>query len=467
MLHALFRALARTALRWFYRDVAVVGGEQVPADGPLLVAMNHPNALVDALVAVAVLPRRVTLTAKATLWEHPVLRLLLPRVGIVPLRRAQDERARRKDAAGGATVVVDAANGANVPVGGAPLPADRNASSFAALLDALAAGGAILIFPEGISHDAPRLAPLKTGLARIGLQARDERGVRGVRVLPVGLVFERKWRPRTGVLVQVGPPLALDAWSGSDPAALTAEVEARLRAVTLNFATEREAAETLRVSRVLAAAFEGGRPLGRATTPLGAAVAVARRVEAARARLAPGGTPSPRAAAFVERLDALRRLARRHGVLLDDAEIATGLASGARFTVREGALGLATAPVALWGAVNHWLPLHLAWTIARRTSRSPEDPAMRTIVLGLGLTLAAYALQTALVAWLAGPWWALAYLLSLPPSSVVRLRWTDRARRALRRARTYALFRREPALRARFAAELAWLRAESLAIEAE
>jgi hypothetical protein len=92
---------------------------------------------------------------------------------------------------------------------------------------------------------------------------------------------------------------------------------------------------------------------------------------------------------------------------------------------------------------------------------------MRTIVLGLGLTLAAYLVQTAIVAWLAGPWWALAYLLSLPPSSVVRLRWTDRARRAARRARTYALFRREPALRERFAAELAWVRSEALALEGE
>jgi 1-acyl-sn-glycerol-3-phosphate acyltransferase len=444
VLYAVFRALARTSLRWFYRDVAVLGAEQVPTDGPLLVAMNHPNALVDALVAVSVLPRRVTLTAKATLWENPALRLLLPRVGIVPLRRAQDERARGGTSGG-----------------------DRNASSFAALLDALARGGAVLLFPEGISHDAPRLAPLKTGLARIALQARDERGVRAVRVLPVGLVFERKWQPRSRVLVQVGAPLALDAWDGRDPAALTAEVDARLRAVTLNFETAREEAETLRVARVLAAAFEGDHPLGRATTPLDATVAVARRVEAARARLAAGGALPPRAAAFVARLGDLRRLALRHGVLLEDAEIATGLAPGARFTLREGALGLLTAPVALWGAANHWLPLRLAWTLARRTSRTPEDPAMRTIVLGLGLTLVAYAVQTAVVAWLAGPWWALAYLASLPPSSVVRLRWIDRARRALRRARTYARFRRDPALRERFRAELAWLREESLALEAD
>ena len=104
MLYALLRGLARVALRLFYRDVTVVGRERIPRGGPLLIAVNHPNALVDALTAVAVVPRRVTLTAKATLWENPLLRLLLPRVGIVPLRRAQDERARRKDAAGGAAV---------------------------------------------------------------------------------------------------------------------------------------------------------------------------------------------------------------------------------------------------------------------------------------------------------------------------------------------------------------------------
>jgi hypothetical protein len=303
----------------------------------------------------------------------------------------------------------------------------------------------------------------------MALQARDERGVRGLRVVPIGLVFERKWLPRSRVLVQVGAPLALDGWTPPDGArgaqALTAEVEARLRAVTLNFETAKEEARTLAVARALAAAFERDRPLGRADTPLAAAVAVAHRVEAARERLAAGGALAPRAEAFLARLAALRQLAARHGVLLDDAEIATGLAAGARFTVREGLLALAAAPLALWGAVNHGLPLRLAWWIGRRERRSPDVPAMRTIVAGLGLVLAFYALQTAVVWWLAGAWWALAYLASLPAAGVVQLRFGDRARRALRRARTYRLFRRDPALRERFAAELAWLREEAVEIE--
>ena len=47
MVYALLRAAAGIALRWFYRDIQVVGAERVPRDRPLLVVVNHPNALVD------------------------------------------------------------------------------------------------------------------------------------------------------------------------------------------------------------------------------------------------------------------------------------------------------------------------------------------------------------------------------------------------------------------------------------
>lgn len=471
MLYLLLRGLARVALRLYYRDVTVVGRERIPRGQPLLIAVNHPNALVDALAAVAVVPRRVTLTAKATLWEHPLLRLLLPRVGIVPLRRAADE-ARTTGAAGGGTVGEGSGAGGTLPVGGGPRPpvdASRNTASFAALLAALERGGAVLIFPEGKSHSEPQLAPLRTGLARIALQARDERAVAGLHVLPVGLVFERKWAPRSRVLVQVGEPLALDGWTppaGRAPVeSLTAAVDERLRAVTLNFDSAQEEAQTLGVATTLAAAFDGDRPLGAADPPLTTAVTVAQRVRLARQRLAAAGPLPPRAERFLERLAALRALARTHGVRLEDAEIATGLLPGARFTVREGALALVALPVAAWSAVNHVLPFRLAWWLGRRSSRSPDEPAMRTIVAGLALVLLFYALQATLAGWLAGVWWALAYLLTLPLAAVVEVRTRDRLRRARQRARTYTRFRRDPALRRHFATELAWLREEAVALE--
>jgi len=38
--YRILRALGRLALRWFYRDVEVVGIERVPVEGPVLLASN-------------------------------------------------------------------------------------------------------------------------------------------------------------------------------------------------------------------------------------------------------------------------------------------------------------------------------------------------------------------------------------------------------------------------------------------
>ncbi|HEU4564131.1 MAG TPA: lysophospholipid acyltransferase family protein [Gemmatimonadaceae bacterium] len=442
MLYTLVRSLASVALEWFYRDIEVVGLERIPRDGPLLLAVNHPNQLIDAMAVLHAVPRPVRITAKATLFDVPVLGALLRWYRVIPLRRAKDEAAR---AGGGAPTVT------------------RNAESFRAVLDALADRQAVLIFPEGITHNEPRLAPLRTGIARLALQACGERGIRGVRIVPVGLVFERKWAPRTRLLVHVGEPIEMDAWPWIDVPPLMEEVESRLRATTLNFPTAAEAARVLGAARLLAGAFDAPRPLGAPDTPLLDEAAIARRIEEVRESL--DAAQPARVARFESRLESLRAELEARGIPVNDVAISPAIAPGARFAVREGAIVAATAPIALWGRINHWAPLRLALRLGRRTSRGPEDPAMHTVVIGLVLVLAAYAVQTAVVWQLAGARWALAYLLSLPVAASWDLRFRDRMHRALRRMRAYFQFRRDPTLQPRLASELAWLRDEAVALE--
>lgn len=437
------RAVARIALRWFYRDIRVAGAERVPATGPLLVAVNHPNALVDALLAGTSLPRRLTLTAKATLTDHPAVGALFRVLGVVPLRRAADERAR-----------------------GAAAEASRNEEAFAALLDALAAGHAVLLFPEGRSHSEPAVAPLKSGLARIALQARDARGITGVTIVPVGLVFERKWEPRSRVLVQVGAPLALDEWRGGGPAELTAEVDARLRAVTLNFESASAARQATDIARLLTPMYGGVRALGEPDAPLETWLDAARRAERARAALDSSGAGLPPGARlFLERLRALDARTSALGIAIGDVDVSPALPAGAWFAVRESAILLVAGPLALWGRVNHWIPLRLARSLALRSSRSPDEPAMKTIVTGLLLVALFYAVQTVLVGIVAGPWWALLYLASLPASASGNFSYGDRVRRARARVRAWRLFRRDPALRARLQDETRWLRGEAALLD--
>jgi 1-acyl-sn-glycerol-3-phosphate acyltransferase len=465
MLYAALRWVAGVALRWFYRDVEVVGAERIPAAGPLLIAANHPNALIDALLIGWMAPRRVLLTAKATLFDNSLLAPLLRHVGVVPLRRASDERAR-SDERGAPPPAAAMLPGSGLARGATAADPSRNAIAFRAVLDALAAGGTVLIFPEGKSHDEPALAPLRTGAARMALEARDGRGIADLVVLPVGLTFEAKERPRSRVAVIVGEPLAMDEWApagGGEPvAALTAELDARLRRVTLNFPSAEVARRTHAVASALADVLDEPRRVGGPDPSWAEEMRLVARVDQAASRLgAAGGEGAARAAEFERRLDAYCAVLSREGIALEDVAVDLGVRPAARFVAREGLLAIVAAPVALWGRVNHWLPLRLARAVAQRMSRTREDPAMVTVVAGLALVVAFYAAQAAVVWGVAGWPWALAYVATLPPTATWDFRYGDRARRARERARTYLRLRREPALLESLLAEAAWLRREA------
>lgn len=225
-------AFLKLVTRVFFRSVEVSGLENIPPDGPVIFVGNHPNSLLDPVMVTTTCPRRVRFAAKDVLFKGP-LRPFLWLLGSVPVKRRQDQ-------------VAGAAE--DGPVVGAPERVD-NSAAFDELYKILGQGEAFGIFPEGISHTRPELAPLKTGAARIAIGATQQ-GI-PVRVVPVGLHYRRRDRMRSRVLVQYGAPIAVDdallvkAESDAQTAAreLTATIGMALRAQTINTADF----ETLRV----------------------------------------------------------------------------------------------------------------------------------------------------------------------------------------------------------------------------
>jgi glycerol-3-phosphate O-acyltransferase / dihydroxyacetone phosphate acyltransferase len=439
--------IARLAVRWYYRDADFDGVERIPHSGPVLLVVNHPNELMDALFAGLVAPRQLTFTGKATLFENPLANAFLRHMRVVPLRRTQDEQAS---------------------VAATPAGAARNADAFAAIHGALSAGQMVLIFPEGRSWDEPRLAPIKTGAARIALTARDS-GIHGVTVVPIGINYERKDGVRSRVLVEVGQPIVLDdlAPEQAQVDALTLEIAKRLHAVTLNFDDETDADEVLDLATVLAATTAEIRPLGDPDAPLAAKIDVARRADAIRQRLDRGELPAPlevRVRHVQRRLFSLRRTATKLGIRLDDVALDTGLPAAGRFIVRELLLAAVGVPLAVWGRLNHFLPFTLATWLGERTSTARSQLAMHTIVLGVVLIPVFYAVQTLLSWRLAGPWWAALYAVSLVPSASWDLRYTERLRQLRRRALAWRHFREDPGLQDKLRGELFGLRDEAASI---
>jgi 1-acyl-sn-glycerol-3-phosphate acyltransferase len=240
MIYRMLRWITGIVLHWFYRDIRIVGRHRIPLQGPLLIAVNHQNALVDSLIIGWIVPRSVVMTAKATLSNNPVIALIFKLLRIVPLRRTRDELTT------------------------APPDETRNNNAFEEIITVLSRNGAVLIFPEGKSHNEPRLEPLKTGISRVAIQAREESKLSGLTILPIGLTFEDKGTPGSLVGARIGEAIEMDRWIGDDCAALTQEIANRLRVVseqaevpTISISRGRQSGGVVREALISAAAWWG------------------------------------------------------------------------------------------------------------------------------------------------------------------------------------------------------------------
>ncbi len=265
--------IARLATRMAFRSVEVEGFGAVRRGTPTLVVANHFNGFVDPVVVVAALRRLPRFLAKATLWKIAVVRPLLALAGLVAVERPEDGKG-----------------------------VDGNAGAFVKAEHALAEGGVVAIFPEGTTHDEPRLVRVRTGAARIALGAHHA-GVRGLQILPVGLTFEDKLALRSRVLVRAGTPIDLDAALAAGPGAsdaapddratvehLTEAIAAALRSVAPDYDSQREHGACSAAADV---ALRTDATKAPAVVPLAQREALARRL---------GAAPAPARGAVVDAL---------------------------------------------------------------------------------------------------------------------------------------------------------------------
>jgi 1-acyl-sn-glycerol-3-phosphate acyltransferase len=332
------------AAHGYYR--VTKGGVEPPRTGPELIVANHTNSLLDVAFVVLASRRRVRFMTKAPLFTYPGLGWLVRAVGSVPVYRRQDN----------------------------PSLVAQNFDVFRDVYRAIAQGYAVGIFPEGTSHSASRLQPLKTGAARIALGAAEQLGGRAFPIVPIGMVFRDRRTFRSPARVIVGEPCVWDDLAHRGPndreavRELTRRIEASMRAVTLNLHAWHDE-QLVRMAEQIWRAEFGGADGPRAEM---ARLATATDM---LARLRLGDDDSWRT---VERqVRAHERILGRLGLTPAALRADLGTGSAAVWLLRRVPLLLMT-PIAGVGLLLFWVPRWLTGEIGTRASVKEGDDSIPT-----------------------------------------------------------------------------------------
>lgn len=164
-------------IRNSYRKAEVHGMEKIPEDGALILAPNHCNTLMDALVVLRSYKGSTVFGARADLFRRPFIAKLMTFIRILPMVRQRD----------GLRNVL------------------QNNQTQEVIIETLEHNVRFCLFPEGTHRTRHSLQSLGKGVARIAFAANERFGDRHpVYIVPVGLEYGDYFRYRSTSLVNYG-----------------------------------------------------------------------------------------------------------------------------------------------------------------------------------------------------------------------------------------------------------------------
>ncbi len=213
-----FHAAARRGVGWTYTFVRIlvslptlliwrvraIGRENVPKDGPLILAPNHFSQM-DHFFIGLYLRRKIRFMAKSQMFGPPMLTYIYKHGGVIPIRRGHHDE-----------------------------------EAFKTAFTVLDQEGMLLIYAEGGRSRSSELGEPKRGIGRLALES-------GAPVVPVaiyGSAKVRRWKRLSfpSIAVQYGEPLTFPKEEGPSH-------ERQLEVATEVFGRVREMYEGLALTR--------------------------------------------------------------------------------------------------------------------------------------------------------------------------------------------------------------------------
>ena len=182
----------------------------IPKDGAVIIAPNHTNTLMDALVVLRTRKSPTAFGARADIFKKPAIARFLRLIKIVPMARSRD----------GSRAVL------------------QNLETFSEVDEVLEHQTPFCVFSEGRHRPKHSLLPIQKGIARIAFASAAKRQTY---VVPTGIEYGDYFHYRTTCDIRFGEPIDVNAFLQAHEASTEAETFQDFR----NLVHDRIAAEIL------------------------------------------------------------------------------------------------------------------------------------------------------------------------------------------------------------------------------
>ncbi len=372
MIYYLLKPLILLALRIYFRRRVVRGKEHEPDKGPFIIVANHPGTLMDPLIIGSVIKARLFFLGKATVFKGPVA-WLFSHLGVIPIHRAHDD----------------------------PSQLHKNKDSFLKCYEHLERRGVLLIFPEGVSFAARKIQKIKSGTARIALEAETRNDFKlGIKILCIGINYSASHRFQSDVFVNIDEPIEVAKYKdrykeSAQKAAHELSDEIRLRLEKLTIALEDEEVDTLVRKMEKMYKAELLKELGVSSKDKEQDFLLTQKI--AEAVLYFKEKDPERVADIAKRtdryFDLLERLDLNH-YLLSNFQSKRPLWSRWLLNALYFILGF---PLFLFGFLNNYLPFRIPALITRMVAKDVEWFGGMNLAMGIFIVMGFYTGQTILV----------------------------------------------------------------------
>jgi len=159
LLYTLLKLPAKLAIWLYCRKIIINKKDILESDGPLLIAANHPNSFLDAIILATLFKHPIYSLARGDAFVNNFYKKLLYSLNMLPVYRISE----------GAENL------------------EHNYTTFSACLDLFKKNGIVLIFSEGRCINEWQLRPLKKGTARLAISAWQQ-GI-PLKIIPLGINY--------------------------------------------------------------------------------------------------------------------------------------------------------------------------------------------------------------------------------------------------------------------------------------